>query len=102
MEWVENILAMLLAGVLIFVNGFFVAAEFALVKVRGTQMKTLLDMQRPFAKTAKKHRITPKQHHARKRKAPTRHRRRRNFGRFAPAPPPPPRGARGRAPRPAP
>ena len=33
----------LVVGVLIFFNGFFVAAEFALVKIRDSQLQPLID-----------------------------------------------------------
>lgn len=38
----EILLKILAVGVLVFLNGFFVAAEFALVKVRGTQLSPLI------------------------------------------------------------
>ena len=38
--------------VLVLVNGFFVAVEFALVKLREGQLNELILKQRPFAKTA--------------------------------------------------
>ena len=44
MEWGEIgivVLLILAVGVLVFLNGFFVAAEFALVKVRDTQLEPL-------------------------------------------------------------
>ena len=41
-----------LAILLVIINGFFVAAEFALVKVRPTQIKDLVKKKRPFAKAA--------------------------------------------------
>ncbi|MCR9119364.1 MAG: hemolysin family protein [bacterium] len=41
------------AAVLVLLNGFFVAAEFALVKVRGSRLQTLVDEGRPFATIAK-------------------------------------------------
>ena len=40
------------AVVLVGLNGFFVAAEFALVKVRGTQVDEMVASKRPFAKSA--------------------------------------------------
>ena len=46
MEWgdvIEVLLLILAVGVLVFINGFFVAAEFALVKVRDTQLEPLAD-----------------------------------------------------------
>jgi CBS domain containing-hemolysin-like protein len=42
-----------LAIFLVIVNGFFVAAEFALVKVRDSQLDELVKEGRPFAKTAR-------------------------------------------------
>ena len=42
-----------LALLLVVVNGYFVAAEFALVKVRGSQIVELVRQGRPFAKTAR-------------------------------------------------
>lgn len=39
----EIFLKCLAVGVLVFLNGFFVAAEFALVKVRGTQLSPLIE-----------------------------------------------------------
>ena len=38
---------------MVLLNGFFVAAEFALVKVRGSQLDELVKQRRPFAKTAR-------------------------------------------------
>jgi CBS domain containing-hemolysin-like protein len=45
MDWGEVIVILLLVfavGVLVFINGFFVAAEFALVKLRDTQLEPLV------------------------------------------------------------
>ncbi|HET6404312.1 MAG TPA: hemolysin family protein [Candidatus Thermoplasmatota archaeon] len=39
MALVENVLMLLLVAFLVLLNGFFVAAEFAIVKVRGTQLE---------------------------------------------------------------
>ncbi len=47
-----KLLSLLLAIVLVVVNGFFVAAEFALVKVRPTQIDKMVREKQPFAKTA--------------------------------------------------
>jgi magnesium and cobalt exporter, CNNM family len=51
--WVGNVIHILVALLLVVLNGFFVAAEFALVKVRGSQVDELIRLNRPFAKTAK-------------------------------------------------
>ena len=51
--WLEMTLDVTLTLALVGVNGFFVAAEFALVKVRGSQIDELVTQNRPFAKTAK-------------------------------------------------
>jgi CBS domain containing-hemolysin-like protein len=40
-EWLIDTLSLLLALLLVLLNGFFVAAEFALVKVRGSQLAVL-------------------------------------------------------------
>lgn len=45
-------LMLILTVVLIILNGFFVAAEFALVKVRLGQVKKMVDQGKPFAKSA--------------------------------------------------
>ncbi|MBT4864401.1 MAG: HlyC/CorC family transporter [Planctomycetaceae bacterium] len=50
--WLANSLDVLIAIVLVLLNGFFVAAEFALVKVRGTRVHALVKSGRPFASTA--------------------------------------------------
>lgn len=50
--WVLDVTEIFIALILVAVNGFFVAAEFALVKVRSGQLKELLQEGRPFAKTA--------------------------------------------------
>ena len=44
---------LVIAAVLVILNGFFVAAEFALVKVRLSQIDRMIDEQKLFAKTAK-------------------------------------------------
>lgn len=51
--WVSAVLDITVALLLVVVNGFFVAAEFALVKVRGSQVDELVELKRPFAKSAK-------------------------------------------------
>ncbi len=48
----SNLMGLLLALVLVVLNGFFVAAEFALVKVRPTQIKKMVRDNLAFAKTA--------------------------------------------------
>ena len=49
-----DILALLLAVVLVAMNGFFVATEFAIVKVRPTRIEELIRKQRPGARTTRK------------------------------------------------
>ena len=51
--WLNDALLISIAVVLVVLNGFFVAAEFALVKVRLSQVDALIQAGRPFAKTAK-------------------------------------------------
>ena len=41
--WFWVALKVLAVGVLVFINGFFVAAEFALVKLRDTQLEPLIE-----------------------------------------------------------
>ncbi|GIW78862.1 MAG: membrane protein [Gemmatales bacterium] len=50
---VRDVVEILLALFLVVLNGFFVAAEFALVKVRGGQIEEMIRQRRPFARTAK-------------------------------------------------
>ena len=50
--WLADTLETAVAIFLVILNGFFVAAEFALVKVRLTQIEKLVADRRPFAKTA--------------------------------------------------
>lgn len=49
----SNVLMLALAIFLVALNGFFVAAEFALVKVRGSQIEELVRQRKPFSGTAK-------------------------------------------------
>ena len=49
---VEIFLKFLAVGVLVFLNGFFVAAEFALVKLRATQLSGLIEEGHRRAKMA--------------------------------------------------
>ncbi len=51
--WVHDLVYISAALFLVALNGFFVAAEFALVKVRLSQIDALVAEKRPFAKTAK-------------------------------------------------
>lgn len=58
MDWIKgqdqvnDAINILIALVLVALNGFFVAAEFALVKVRISQIEQLIKAKRPFATTA--------------------------------------------------
>src|ERR1041385_607111 len=45
---------LLVVVALVFLNGFFVAAEFSIVKVRMTQIDTMLRRRRPMARLAKR------------------------------------------------
>ncbi|MFH2000976.1 MAG: CNNM domain-containing protein, partial [Planctomycetota bacterium] len=47
----DNLLLILLAVFLVFLNAFFVAAEFALVKMRQSRIKVLIGENRMFART---------------------------------------------------
>ncbi|QDU43909.1 Magnesium and cobalt efflux protein CorC [Symmachiella dynata] len=49
--WMQDVIEILIAIALVLLNGFFVAAEFALVKVRGGQVDELVRAGRPFART---------------------------------------------------
>jgi CBS domain containing-hemolysin-like protein len=51
--WKRNLFLTGLALFLVAINGFFVAAEFAFVKVRGSQIQQFVREGRPFAKTAR-------------------------------------------------
>ena len=50
--WLSDLIEIAVALLLVALNGFFVAAEFALVKVRGSQIDELVEQKRPFAKSA--------------------------------------------------
>lgn len=50
--WVTDLFKILMALLLVLINGFFVAVEFALVKLREGRLEELVKSQRPFAKTA--------------------------------------------------
>ena len=47
-----DILMILFAGLLVLINGFFVAAEFALVKIRESRIDEMIKERRPLASTA--------------------------------------------------
>ena len=47
-----DILMIFFAGLLVLINGFFVAAEFALVKIRESRIDEMVKERRPFASTA--------------------------------------------------
>jgi len=47
-----DILMIFFAGLLVMVNGFFVAAEFALVKIRESRLDEMVKERHPFASTA--------------------------------------------------
>ena len=60
MDWGEVTVILLLifaVGVLVFINGFFVAAEFALVKLRDTQLEPLVVKGQRRARMARPHRL---------------------------------------------
>jgi len=50
--WLLQFVLVLAAAGLVVLNGFFVAAEFALVKVRGGRLEVMAREGRPFARTA--------------------------------------------------
>ena len=52
MSHLQDILEIAIAVLLVLLNGFFVGAEFALVKVRDSRIGELVRQRRPFAKTA--------------------------------------------------
>jgi len=52
-SWQKNLMLTGLAFLLVAINGFFVAAEFAFVKIRGSQIQHFVREGRPFAKTAR-------------------------------------------------
>lgn len=53
MNWLQDILFIALAACLVLLNAFFVAAEFALVKIRASRLDELVREGRPFARTAR-------------------------------------------------
>ena len=50
--WMYDLLKIFIAGLLVLINGFFVGAEFALVKIREGQLDEMVKERRPFASTA--------------------------------------------------
>jgi CBS domain containing-hemolysin-like protein len=52
-SWVANLIEITGTLFLVALNGFFVAAEFALVKVRPARIDELIEAGRPFAKSAR-------------------------------------------------
>lgn len=50
--WLTDTIEIFIAILLVLLNGFFVAAEFALVKVRLSQIEQMVAERRLFAKTA--------------------------------------------------
>ena len=49
--WMYDLLKIFIAGLLVLVNGFFVGAEFALVKIREGRLEEMVKERRPFAST---------------------------------------------------
>ncbi len=52
-DWYSHLLGILTALLLVGINGFFVAAEFSLVKIRISRIEQLVVARRLFAKTAR-------------------------------------------------
>ena len=52
-DWMYDIVKILIALLLVLINGFFVASEFALVKIRRGRLEELVKKRRPFAATAR-------------------------------------------------
>jgi len=50
--WQYDLLMIFSAGLLVLINGFFVGAEFALVKIRKSRIDEMVNERRPFASTA--------------------------------------------------
>ena len=50
--WQYDLLKIFIAGLLVLINGFFVGAEFALVKIRERRLDKMVKERRPFASTA--------------------------------------------------
>jgi CBS domain containing-hemolysin-like protein len=51
--WTTDVVNIIFAIILVFINGFFVAAEFALVKIRPSRLDEQVAQNRPFAETAR-------------------------------------------------
>jgi CBS domain containing-hemolysin-like protein len=51
-SWITDVVNICLAMLLVFINGYFVAVEFALVKIRPGRLDQLVENNRPFAATA--------------------------------------------------
>ena len=51
-DWLIPAVNLSIALVLVALNGFFVAAEFALVRLRGGQLDALVKERRPFSQVA--------------------------------------------------
>lgn len=51
-SWQYDLLMIFIAGLLVLINGFFVGAEFALVKIRESRLDEMVKERRPFASTA--------------------------------------------------
>ena len=50
--WLYDLFMIFIAGLLVLINGFFVGAEFALVKIRESRVEEMVKERRPFASTA--------------------------------------------------
>lgn len=50
--WMYDLLKIFIAGLLVLINGFFVGAEFALVKIRESRLDEMVKERRPFSSTA--------------------------------------------------
>ena len=51
-DWIYDVTKIFVALTLVLINGFFVSAEFALVKIRRARLDELVKDGRPFAGTA--------------------------------------------------
>lgn len=52
-SWMDDLLKIFSSALLLLINGFFVSAEFALVKIRESRLDALVKAGRPFSPTAK-------------------------------------------------